>query len=170
MPKKAQTSTLENFFVSEGHRILYNEITYLKKRIHLVEGERKANYESNEAVIKKNDGVIKENKGKNQELKQKRKCTADTKSNYFKKIAQAMGGEKKAYEFKDKGFREVIDILEYKIGAIKNKLNIVDYKRLHYMKGMDQALQMEGVLRKRMGKRNSPPDLRCIYDPFYLVI
>lgn len=160
MPKKAQSSTLENFFISEGHRVLYNEITYLKKRIHLVEGERKANYESNEAIIKKNDGALKEIKNQNKELKQKRKCMVDTKSNYFKKIAQIMGGEKKAYEFKDKGCREVIDILEYKLGALRNKMNIVDYKRLHYMNDMNEVLQLEGTLRKQLVKRSSRPDLR----------
>lgn len=160
MPKKAQASTLENFFVSEGHRLLYNEITYLKKRIHLVEGERKANYESNEAIIKKNDGAIKEIKEKNKRLKEKRKGMADVRNNYFKKIAQIMGGEKKAYEFKDKDFREIVDILEYKIGAVRNKINLVDYKRLHYMKGMNDAIQLEGTLRKRLVKRNGAPDMR----------
>ncbi|CAL8130638.1 unnamed protein product [Orchesella dallaii] len=146
---------MENIFVSEGHRALYNEITYLKKRIHLVEGERKANYESNEAVIKKNDAVIMQIKETNKNLKQKRKSMVDTRSNYFKKISNVLGGEKKAYEFKDKDVREVLEILEYKIGALKNKLNILDYKRIHYTKNMDGALQAEVTLRKKIFKKKA---------------
>lgn len=158
--KKAQSSALENFFVSEGHRVLYNEITYLKKRIHLVEGERKANYESNEAIVKKNEVAIKEIKEKNKELKLQRKLMADTKGAHFKKIAELIGGEKKAVEFKDKDLREIIDILEYKLGTLQNKINLVDYKRIHYMKDMNEAIQMEGTLRRRLVKKGSHPDVR----------
>lgn len=160
MPKKAQASTLENFFVSEGHRALYNEITYLKKRIHLVEGERKANYESNEALIKKNEAIIKEIKEKSKTLKESRKSVVDKHSNYFKKVAEVLGGEKKANEFRGKSCREVIDILQDKIGAMRNKLNIVDYKRAHYTQEMKDVLQMEGSLKKKLFTKNDHLDPR----------
>lgn len=159
MPKKGRTSSFENIFVSETHRAIYTEISYLKKRIHLVEGERKANYESNEETIKKNESTVKELKDKNQLLKNRRKRMLESRDSYFKQIATKLGGEKKAYEFRDKNFSDAVDILECKIGTLRNKLNLLKYTKAQQDKEMAMTLEEEERLKLAVeGKRPKEKD------------
>lgn len=154
MPKKGRTSSLENIFVSDAHRVIYNEISYLKRRIHLVEGERKANYESNEEILKNNEQKLKEVKEKNQTLREERKKILQSKEIFLREISIKLGGEKKAYEFKDKKFDDVVDILECKIGTLRNKQNYLKYTKAQQAKLMEDVLQEEQMLQKMMeGKR-----------------
>jgi hypothetical protein len=148
MSKKTRASSLENIFVSETHRIIYTEISYLKRRIHLVEGERKANYESNEEILKKNETMVKEIKDKNTSFKAQRKVILQSKELFVKEISTRLGGEKKAYEFKDKKFEDVVDILECKIGTLRNKQNYLKYTKTQQTKLMREVVDEEEQLQK----------------------
>jgi hypothetical protein len=158
MPKKTRSTSFENIFVSETHRAIYNEISYLKKRIHLVEGERKANYESNEEALKKNETFIKELREKTQTLKTRKKGMLSLKDRYFKLIASKLGGDKKAYEFREKSFDDTVDILECKVGTFTNKINALKYKndkRAVHMKGV---LELEASLKACLSGTKEPPE------------
>lgn len=148
MSKKTRASSLENIFVSETHRVIYTEISYLKRRIHLVEGERKANYESNEETLKKNESLVKESKEKNLHLKAEKKLMLQSREIFVKEISSRLGGEKKAYEFKDKKFLDVVDILECKIGTLRNKQNYLKYSKAEQARVMRGVLEEEEQLQK----------------------
>jgi len=155
MSKKRATS-FENIFVSETHRVIYNEISYLKKRIHLVEGERKANYESNEETLKHQENQIKDIRRKNQDLKGYMKELLSAKDPYFKLISSKFGSDRKAYEFREKSYEDTLDILECKIGTLVNKLNALKYRNGHKENQLKGFLQKESDLKAAFNGKRLP--------------
>jgi len=154
MPKKPRSNSLENIYVSEAHRAIYSEISYLKRRIHLVEGERKANYESNEEELKRNETILQEVRDKNNRLKKEHKEMLKVSGNYFQVVSKCLGNEKGAYAFRGKTFEQTVDILECKIGDTKNKLNLLQFKRKEVKEKLDSILKEERKLKATIRSRN----------------
>ena len=154
MPKKPRSASLENIYVSEAHRAIYSEISYLKRRIHLVEGERKANYESNEEELKRNEILLHEVREKNSQLKKEHKEMLKSADNYFQIVSKCLGNEKEAYAFRGKTLEQTTDFLECKIGDLKNKLNLLQYKRKDVREELDSILKEEKNLKSTISRKN----------------
>jgi hypothetical protein len=152
--KKSKSASLENIYVNEAHRAIYAEISYLKRRIHLVEGERKANYESNEEELKKNESVLHDLRLKNVKLKADHKAVLKSTDNYFEIVAKCLGDGKRANEFRDKSYEQTVDVLECKIGDLKNKLNLLQYTRKEIKEKLESILKEERKLKSSINKRN----------------
>lgn len=128
-PKPTITSQLiESLFNGEANQIVYAEIAYLKKRIHLVEGERKANYELNEETLKLNEAQLVELKQRQISLKNTIVQLAKTSGNYSLIVTHRIGNEKQVTNLKNKRLEDTIDILECRIGDLKNKDNLNTFK------------------------------------------
>jgi len=161
MPKSRKLGSVENILFEDSHRAVYDQISYLKKRIHLVEGERKATYEFNEQSLKENEICVKKLRETNGALKGRIKQLANTKYNYFKEIWEHSGNKLKAYAYKDKDFNETVDMLECKVGDFKNRLNLGKFKRAQLEPKLKRLEQMEKLLERDMAQ----PRKEKISDP-----
>jgi len=159
MPLKSRSRSLENIYGSEVHRAIYAEIAIVKRRIKLVEGERRANYELNEEELKKNEILIEELRQKILSTKKKCEELRKTTGDYSSVVAANLGDAKKINFFRGKNFEETQDILEGFIGDSKNRLNLVKYKK-EDMKQKLQALLKEEEQLERVtygGNKNVQP-------------
>lgn len=144
MSKLQNSKTVENHYGgdTQRQRAIYSEISLLKRKIKLVEGERKAYYEQNEEELKKNEALIEEMRLKIAAAKAECETLRQSKDGYSVMIASILGDEKRASVFREKSFEEVQEILECQIGDAKNRLNLIKYKN-HDMKEKMKALLKE---------------------------
>ncbi|CAG7835164.1 unnamed protein product [Allacma fusca] len=99
--KKRSGSTVESILDSEANQAIFNEIAFLKKRIHLVEGERKANYESNEEILRNNEIRLQDLRKVNSELQKRHKEMLKTYNNFFLIVSNRLGSQRDAYAFRE---------------------------------------------------------------------
>ena len=152
MSKQEKSGSFENLFVNESQRLIYTEISNLKKRLQLLEGERKANYQLNDEQLKKNEARIQQLRETNHQLKKKRQELAKKQDNYFEVISKVLG--KKAYEFKGKNYEETKDMLDCKLGDVQNKLNLLGFEKRKLQEDLRKVSDKEKILQKADAKKN----------------
>ena len=149
---------IEQVIEQEVTQGVFDEIASLKKRIHLVEGERKANYETHEEILKNNETKIQQLKNHNTQLRRQHAEMVRTFNNYFLIVSQRLGSEREAYAFRGKSFDETIDILECRIGDWKNKLNLLKFKKSQLKLKIQQLQKDEEMLQKTLRDHEDAKD------------